>query len=87
MEHLLKILDEGAFITCEEMAELAKQVRALQGEISFYKKVLSNKIEITPDVVRDAERYRWLTLYTSKLFMASEKGLNEQMDKAMGRGE
>lgn len=36
---------------------------------------------------RDAERYRWLTLYTSKLFMSTEQGLDEQMDKAMGRGK
>jgi hypothetical protein len=36
---------------------------------------------------RDAERYRWLNKYTSKLFMATEQGLDEQMDKAMGRGE
>jgi hypothetical protein len=66
LDTLLKILDEGAFITSEEMAELAREVRALQ---------------------RDAERYRWLTKYTSKLFMATEQGLDEQMDKAMGRGE
>lgn len=64
VETLLQILDEGAFITSEEMAELAKEVRALQ---------------------QDAERYRWLNKYTSKLFMATEQGLDEQMDKAMGK--
>jgi hypothetical protein len=61
---LLQILDEGAFITHEEMAALAKEVRALQ---------------------EDAQRYRWLTKYTSKLFMATEQGLNDQVDYAMGR--
>jgi len=66
VETLLQILDEGAFITSEEMAELAKEVRALQ---------------------QDADRYRWLSKYTSKLFMATEQGLDAQMDKAMGRGE
>ncbi len=30
LDQLLKILDEGAFITSEEMAELAKEVRALK---------------------------------------------------------
>ena len=64
MDNLLRILDEGAFITSEEMAELAKEVRALQ---------------------RDAERYRWLNKYTAHLFMVTEKGLDAQMDRAMGK--
>jgi hypothetical protein len=66
VETLLQILDEGAFITSEEMAELAKEVRALQ---------------------QDAERYRWLNKYTAHLFMVTEKGLDEQMNRAMGRTE
>jgi hypothetical protein len=36
MENLLRILDEGAFITSEEMAELAKEVRALQRDAERY---------------------------------------------------
>jgi hypothetical protein len=63
---LLKILDEGAFVTHEEMSAIAKEVRALQ---------------------RDAERYRWLNKYTAHLFMVTEKGLDAQMDVAMGRKE
>jgi hypothetical protein len=63
---LLQILDEGAFITSEEMAELAKEVRTLQ---------------------RDAERYRWLNKYTAHLFMCTPEGLDEQMNRAMGKGE
>ena len=66
VDKLLQILDEGAFITSEEMAELAKEVRALQ---------------------RDADRYRWLSKYTAHLFMVTPQGLDEQMDKAMGRVE
>ena len=66
IDHLIKILNEGAFVTSEEMAELAKEVRALQ---------------------RDAERYRWLNKYTAHLFMVTEKGLDEQMDRAMHRGQ
>jgi sulfur transfer protein SufE len=62
---LLKILDEGAFVTHEEMAEIAREMRALQ---------------------QDAERYRWLTKYTAHLFMCTEKGLDEQMNRAMGKG-
>jgi hypothetical protein len=63
---LLQILDEGAFVTSEEMAELAREVRTLQ---------------------RDAERYKWLNKYTAHLFMCTEKGLDEQMDRAMGKKE
>ena len=66
LDQLLNILDEGAFVTSEEMAAIAKEVRALQ---------------------QDAERYRWLTKYTSKLFMATEQGLDAQMDRAMHRGQ
>lgn len=36
VETLLQILDEGAFITSEEMAELAKEVRALQRDAERY---------------------------------------------------
>ena len=66
IDTLLKILDEGAFVTSEEMAEIAREVRALR---------------------MDAERYRWLNKYTAHLFMCTEKGLDEQMNRAMGRGE
>jgi len=37
IDQLLKILDEGAFITSEEMAELAKEVRALREDASRYR--------------------------------------------------
>jgi len=37
IDQLLKILDEGAFVTHEEMAELAKQVRALQQDANRYR--------------------------------------------------
>jgi hypothetical protein len=36
---------------------------------------------------RDAERYRWLTKYTAHLFMCTPEGLDEQMNRAMGRKE
>jgi hypothetical protein len=37
LDQLLKILDEGAFITSEEMAELAKEVRALQRDAERFR--------------------------------------------------
>jgi hypothetical protein len=66
LDTLLKILDEGAFVTSEEMADIARQVRALR---------------------QDAERYQWLTKYTAHLFMCTPEGLDEQMNRAMGKGE
>ena len=33
----------------------------------------------------DANRYRWLNKYTSQLFMVTEKQMNEQIDKTMGK--
>tara|TARA_R110000822_G_scaffold123829_6_gene258340 strand:- start:449 stop:661 length:213 start_codon:yes stop_codon:yes gene_type:complete len=47
----LKILDEGAFITSEEMAELAKEVRALQQDADRYrwlKKYTAHLFMVTP---------------------------------------
>ena len=37
IDELLKILDEGAFITHEEMAELAREVRALKQDAERYR--------------------------------------------------
>lgn len=87
LDQLLRVLDEGAFVTSEEMAEIAKEVRTLQGEFEFHKKMLRRTVKITPDVLRDAERYRWLTKYTCQLLMTTEQQANEQIDKAMGRAE
>jgi len=36
---------------------------------------------------RDAERYRWLSKYTSHLFMCTENDLDKQMTRAMGKKE
>jgi hypothetical protein len=44
-------------------------------------------IAIIESLERDAERYRWLNKYTAHLFMVTEKGLDEQMNRAMGKGE
>ena len=64
LDYWLRVLDEGNFVTPEEMADIAREIRALQ---------------------RDAERYKWLNKYTAQLFMCTEKGLDEQMDRAMGK--
>jgi hypothetical protein len=33
----------------------------------------------------DAERYRWLNKYTAQLFMVTDKQMDEQVDRAMGK--
>ena len=52
MDKLLQILDEGAFITSEEMAELAKEVRALQQDAERYawlRKYTAHLFMVTPE--------------------------------------
>ena len=51
MNNLLKILDEGAFVTPEEMAELAREVRDLQHDADRYrwlKKYTAHLFMVTP---------------------------------------
>ena len=52
VDKLLKILDEGAFITSEEMAELAKEVRAIQQDAERYewlRKYTAHLFMVTPE--------------------------------------
>ena len=63
IEQLLKILDEGAFITHEEMAALAKEVRALRQDAERYRwlsKYTAHLFMVTPeglDVQMDRAMY------------------------------
>lgn len=50
-EQLLKLLDEGAFITSEEMAALAKEIRAIQQDAERYRwlsKYTAHLFMVTP---------------------------------------
>ena len=52
VETLLQILDEGAIITSEEMAELAKEVRALRQDAERYRwlsKYTAHLFMVTPE--------------------------------------
>ena len=52
MDKLLEILDEGAFITSEEMAELAKEVRSLRQDAERYRwlsKYTAHLFMVTPE--------------------------------------
>lgn len=66
-KQLMRTLENGYFMTQEEMAQVAEIIKVLKV---------------------DADRYRWLTRYSSQLFMVTDKQLDEQVDKAMnGRQE
>jgi hypothetical protein len=52
MDKLLKILDEGAFVTSEEMAEIAREVRALRQDAERYRwltKYTAHLFMVTPE--------------------------------------
>ena len=63
VDELLKILDEGAFITSEEMAALAKEVRSLRQDAERYRwlsKYTAHLFMVTPeglDVQMDKAMY------------------------------
>ena len=64
-KQLIRTLENGYFMTHEEMAQVA---------------------EIIKELKVDADRYRWLTRYSSQLFMVTDKQLDEQVDRAMNGG-
>jgi hypothetical protein len=51
---------------------------------------LERHIELQSDVIAtlriDAARYRWLTKFTSQLFMVTEQQMNDEVDRAMAGG-
>jgi hypothetical protein len=85
----------------EEEAWMAMEAKQMQKKVDNISKVLNlidggtlDEGEKTSELIReikemhkDALRYRWLNKYTCQLFMMTEKGLDAQMDRAMGRKE
>lgn len=56
IDQLLALLEEGAFITSEEMAELAKEVRALRQDAERYRwlcKYTSQLFMVTEEQMND----------------------------------
>jgi len=52
LDYLLEVLDEGAFVTPEEMADIAKNVRALQQDAERYRwlsKYTAHLFMVTPE--------------------------------------
>lgn len=63
--------------------ELNAHIKAQSEEIDLLRKMLN---KLTPSIVNDAKRYRWLNKYTAQLFMVTEKQMNEEVDRAMRGG-
>jgi uncharacterized coiled-coil protein SlyX len=63
--------------------ELNAHIKAQSDEIDLLRKMLNR---LTPSIVDDAKRYRWLNKYTAQLFMVTEKQMNEEVDRAMNGG-
>jgi hypothetical protein len=54
LDHLLKILDEGNFVTHIEMQEIAREVRALRRDAERYQwltKYTAHLFMVTPEVL------------------------------------
>ena len=66
--------------------ELERYIKQQAGEIDFLKKMLNRTVTLTPSVVADAARYRWLNKYTAQLFMVTEEQMNAEVDRAMAGG-
>ena len=63
--------------------ELNAHIKAQSDEIDFLKKMLNRTVTLTPSIVADANRYRWLNKYTAQLFMVTEQQMNDEVDRAM----
>ena len=63
IDQLLKILDEGAFITHEEMAELAKEVRALQEDALRYRWLTKHTSKLFMSTEKDLDTQMNIAMY------------------------
>ena len=63
-----------------------KEQRELQTLIDQLEKIIIEQDNEMEKLERDAKRYRWLTKFTSQLFMVTEQQLNEEVDRAMAGG-
>ena len=66
--------------------QLENYIKQQAGEIEFLKKMLNRTVTLTPNIVADANRYRWLNKYTAQLFMVTEEQMNAEVDRAMAGG-
>jgi hypothetical protein len=63
--------------------ELNAHIRLQDAEINSLHKMLDNMIGLAPGIARDAARYRWVRKYSGQMFMATEKQVDAEVDRAM----
>ena len=63
-----------------------KETRELQTLIDELERHIIQQDNLIEKLERDAARYRWLTKFTSQLFMVTEQQMNDEVDRAMSGG-
>jgi hypothetical protein len=71
----------------KNMDNISKILNLIDGGTLAEGEKASELIREIKEMHKDALRYRWLNKYTCQLFMMTEKGLDAQMDRAMGKTE
>lgn len=69
----------------KNMDNISKVLNLIEGGTLAEGEKASELIREIKEMHKDALRYRWLNKYTCQLFMMTEKGLDAQMDRAMGK--
>jgi hypothetical protein len=63
--------------------ELNAHIRLQDAEIESLHKLLDQTVNLAPNIMADAVRYRWLIKYTGQMFMATEQQINDELDRVI----
>ena len=63
-----------------------KEQREMQTHIDELNAHIKAQSDVIATLRIDAARYRWLTKFTSQLFMVTEQQMNDEVDRAMAGG-
>jgi hypothetical protein len=63
--------------------ELNAHIKLQDAEIKSLHNLLDNTVSLAPTIARDALRYCWLRKYSGQMFMATEKQVDDEVDRAM----
>lgn len=70
----------------KDMRDYTQLLRVLDNGYLMTHQEMAEVANIVRALKEDADRYRWLNKYTSRLFMVTDKQLSEQVDRAMQGG-